>query len=125
MKRPEWHRLTDIDLESKTGLCQVCGVVPIKKRYRKGKNGSDAYRCHKNYTKQKRISNRPYRIHLKESCEMCGFIPQHEVQLDVDHIDGNSNNSDPSNLQTLCANCHRLKTYINKDYESKKMPPSP
>lgn len=46
---------------------------------------------------------------------MCGFIPKHRVQLDVDHIDGNHNNDDPGNLQTICANCHRLKTYLNKE----------
>ena len=33
-------------------------------------------------------------------------------QLDVDHIDGNHNNDEEVNLQTLCANCHRLKTYV-------------
>jgi 5-methylcytosine-specific restriction endonuclease McrA len=29
----------------------------------------------------------------------------------VDHIDGNHSNNDPANLQTLCKNCHSLKTY--------------
>jgi hypothetical protein len=57
-------------------------------------------------------SNRPYRKHIKEQCKECSFVPQHSCQLDVDHIDGNHLNNDPSNLQTLCANCHRLKTYL-------------
>ncbi len=52
-----------------------------------------------------------YRKYKKDSCESCGFIPEHSCQLDVDHIDGNHDNNDPNNLQTLCANCHRLKTY--------------
>lgn len=52
-----------------------------------------------------------YRRFKKEVCEACGFIPEHKCQLDVDHIDGNHKNHDPKNLQTLCANCHRLKTY--------------
>lgn len=47
-------------------------------------------------------------------CETCGFVPVHKAQLDVDHIDGNHSNDDPKNLQTLCANCHRLKTYIQR-----------
>ena len=51
-----------------------------------------------------------YRKHKKDVCESCGFRG-HSCQLDVDHIDGNHNNHDPTNLQTLCANCHRLKTY--------------
>lgn len=58
---------------------------------------------------------RPYRKHVKESCEFCGFVPVHICQLDVDHIDGNHLNNDVENLQTLCANCHRLKTHLNKD----------
>src|SRR3546814_15667297 len=60
---------------------------------------------------------RPYRKHLKESCVNCGFVPQHTCQLDVDHIDGNHANNNPSNLQTICANCHRLKTWEERSEE--------
>jgi len=42
------------------------------------------------------------------------------MQLDIDHIDGDHTNEDPSNLQTLCANCHRYKTYLNKDFLKKE-----
>jgi 5-methylcytosine-specific restriction endonuclease McrA len=31
-------------------------------------------------------------------------------QLDAHHVDGNHENNDPTNIQTLCANCHRLVT---------------
>lgn len=56
---------------------------------------------------------RPYLlIHNKGACcSKCGFIAEHRCQLDVDHIDGNNSNNDVMNLQTLCANCHRLKTH--------------
>lgn len=64
-----------------------------------------------------RINKRKYIVHKKSICEQCGFIPEHSCQLDVDHIDGNHNNNDLSNLQTLCANCHRLKTFLNKDWK--------
>lgn len=57
-----------------------------------------------------------YRKYKKDCCEKCGFIPIHKCQLDVDHVDGNHKNNNPDNLQTLCANCHRLKTFLNKDY---------
>ncbi|KAA3639437.1 MAG: HNH endonuclease [Proteobacteria bacterium] len=30
----------------------------------------------------------------------------------VDHIDGNSWNNDPSNLQSLCSTCHNRKTAL-------------
>ncbi len=62
-------------------------------------------------------SNRrkPWLKHRKTNCDKCGFIPKHMCQLDVDHIDGNKENNNISNLQTLCANCHRLKSIENKD----------
>lgn len=40
------------------------------------------------------------------------------AQLDVDHIDGNPDNNDESNLQTLCKCCHTYKTLTNKDYST-------
>lgn len=46
----------------------------------------------------------------KSYCEKCGFVAEHPCQLDIDHVDGNNKNNDLSNLMTLCANCHRLKT---------------
>ena len=61
-----------------------------------------------------------YRKHKKKYCQNCGFVALHKCQLDVDHIDGNHNNNNLDNLQTLCANCHRLKTYINQDWKIKK-----
>ena len=41
-------------------------------------------------------------------------------QLQVDHIDGNHDNNEPENLQTLCANCHAVKTNMYRDWEDKK-----
>ena len=57
-----------------------------------------------------------YTRYKKDHCELCGFIAIHRVQLDVDHIDGDHTNNDIDNLQTLCANCHRLKTQLNNDH---------
>ena len=42
-------------------------------------------------------------------CKSCGY-DKHERMLDADHIDGNRENSSPSNLQVLCVWCHALKT---------------
>ncbi len=58
---------------------------------------------------------KPHRRDLKLLCLKCGFTSEYRCQFDIDHIDGNHFNNDPSNLQELCANCHRLKTYLNKD----------
>ena len=65
---------------------------------------------------RRRVRKHPYKKFRKSYCEECLWIPVHNCQLDVDHIDGNSKNDDPANLRTLCANCHRLKTYIQEDF---------
>jgi hypothetical protein len=53
-------------------------------------------------------------IHKKSYCDRCGFRGE-PCQLDVDHIDGNHANNTARNYQTLCANCHRLKSFQNKE----------
>lgn len=50
---------------------------------------------------------RPWRNHLKDVCEICGFCPNDDCQLDIHHLDEDKTNNEPSNLQTVCANCHR------------------
>lgn len=74
--------------------------------------------CVKKRTRNWRMTQ-TFRRYKKDKCENCGFIPMHSCQLDVDHIDGNHKNDDISNLRTLCANCHRLKTHLNNDRRRK------
>lgn len=54
----------------------------------------------------------------KGYCEKCGFKAERPCQLDIDHINGDNKNNNTMNLQTLCSNCHRLKTYIRKDWKT-------
>ena len=108
------HRLSQINEETRTGICSVCGPTKINLRDSRLPTDSSRYKCHAVY----RRFRYPNSVHRKDKCEHCGFKPAHISQLDVDHIDGNRNNSDPSNLQTLCANCHRLKTHLNGDSRS-------
>jgi 5-methylcytosine-specific restriction endonuclease McrA len=49
-----------------------------------------------------------YKKYKKDKCEKCDFKGD-PIQLDVHHKDHNRKNNSPDNLQTLCANCHRLK----------------
>ena len=100
------------------GPCVICLIRPQKRKLNKfhpycGNCQKKLYGKGVRASINKRIDavKRPYRKYVKSFCEQCGFIPEHICQLDVDHIDKNHKNNAPENLQTLCANCHRLKTY--------------
>lgn len=58
-------------------------------------------------------SSKPLIKYLKETrgnlCSECGLGPvwnEKPLTLQLDHIDGNSDNNYPSNLRLLCPNCH-------------------
>lgn len=74
--------------------------------------------CSRGYSKsaESRLREKPLKRFKKKQCESCGFVPVHACQLDVDHKDGDKNNNSEDNFMTLCANCHRLKTHMSKDY---------
>lgn len=95
-------------------ICQCGNMQESKGRY-KGKTyfGLFCSTCRKN-------QNRGLYYLKKKHCEICNFESSHPCQIDIDHIDGDHTNNDPSNLQSLCANCHRLKTIQNKDYLAKE-----
>lgn len=66
------------------------------------------------------ISSRIISSHLKKyflekhgsRCSQCGWNKKHpksgKVPLEIDHIDGNSENNLEKNLRLLCPNCHAL-----------------
>lgn len=49
-----------------------------------------------------------------EKCSLCGWcrknLKTHRVPLEVDHIDGNSENNCEENLRLICPNCHALSS---------------
>lgn len=93
-------------------VCVRCGTSFVAKR-------KDKVFCRRKCKEIQRDWRLSYRAAKDTKCASCGFVALHKCQLDVDHIDGDHSNDDPSNLQTLCANCHRLKTYMNGDHLSK------
>jgi predicted RNA-binding Zn-ribbon protein involved in translation (DUF1610 family) len=125
------HRISNVDPDLKLADCTSCGRVRVKRTNKSDKQGNTRYRCttpikeqkkryyEKNGYQRYKQRWRKYGKYKKDHCESCGFVAVHNCQLDVDHIDGNHSNNSLDNLQTLCANCHRLKTYQNKDWENK------
>ena len=97
--------------------CEICGAPSKNKGVVNGKRRYSRYCSSHDRAIYRKVHT--HILHKGDICELCGFVPINKVQLDVDHIDGNHENNDPSNLQTLCANCHRLKTYMNKDWQSR------
>ena len=97
------HRLKDIDTDKHMGFCSGCnGVVRLKKK-------KIGWRCYTSELRWRRKKHE-YILHKKDFCEQCLMRPESKCQFDVDHINGNHSDNSISNLMTLCANCHRLKT---------------
>lgn len=101
-------------------MCSICGVRKVKRR-NKTEWRNKCYLCEAGVKTSKELKiklfkyRKPYYKYRKSICDFCKFVPISMCQLDVDHIDGNHSNNNPENLQTLCANCHRLKTFLSKE----------
>lgn len=104
------HKLSSIDPITQTAICANCGRVGIR-------NKSGTWKCRIALKKWNGNGKRrglsaltaPFK---KTYCERCNFGSDDsadEVQLDVHHRDGDISNNDPANLETICANCHRLE----------------
>ena len=95
----------------------VSDIVCHRCRYKFRQKRADQKFCSRNC--KTKVKNDPYIVYRKDHCDFCGFVPLHLCQSDVDHIDGDKSNNNHSNLQTLCANYHRLKTFLNKDWKKR------
>ena len=55
-------------------------------------------------------------IKYNERCSVCGWHKKNpvtkKVPLEVDHIDGNSENNSENNLRLICPNCHSLTPHF-------------
>jgi 5-methylcytosine-specific restriction endonuclease McrA len=88
--------------------CKDCTKLKYLSKY---KVASDV----KPVAEKPRRQNHFYRVvsqHKAGKCQSCGWKPPLRAALDLDHIIPRSKggSDDPTNLQTLCPNCHRLKT---------------
>lgn len=93
-------------------LCIQCNIK------RRSKNCRKCWKC-RQPSRIHSVKKRKYRWLIDKVplvCTICGFEARYKCQLDIDHIGGNRENNEPSNLQVICANCHRLKTQENKDW---------
>lgn len=86
-------------------------------------DGTRRWRCSIAANQTKRYpGEKPHLTFRKDVCERCGFSPEHICQLDVHHLDHDHENNDPANLQTLCANCHRLIHFAKKPPPKRGLP---
>lgn len=97
-------------------ICTNCGESFRKSPSTIGDNNYCSRDCWKYHVRSSGASF--YRSFKKEKCELCGFIPVDRCQLDVHHVDSDKDNNTEENLQTLCANCHRLVHKNLRDEES-------
>ncbi len=70
------------------------------------------------------VNSRIISTHLKKyflekndnRCSQCGWNKKNpksgKVPLEIDHIDGNSENNSEKNLRLLCPNCHALTPFF-------------
>jgi len=91
--------------------------------WRKNPDG-DGFLCYSHHVIRFVSGEHSYRAHAKKYCENIDCttdfskLPKELLEIfpfQVDHIDGNPSNNHPSNLMTLCPNCHHLKTMLNRD----------
>jgi 5-methylcytosine-specific restriction endonuclease McrA len=89
-------------------MCLACKENPVKKAG-VSKLGYQRYYMYCSQCLKRRYLTDKWIIkqHKKTSCERCHFLAEDPCQLDVHHKDHNHKNNDVTNLQTLCANCHR------------------
>ena len=93
-------------------LCIQCNMRPAAINYKK--EGKTFYRskcepCNRYNGEEKGIPNwRRDGFRLKTICDKCGFKSPYKEQFNVFFIDGDLNNTRPSNLKCVCANCQRI-----------------
>lgn len=87
-------------------LCEECGVEPKGKVGGKLLEDGTTQYMSTCYTCKRTRYTRPWLRFRKNACEACGHRPMFKRVLTVHHRDGDNTNNEPTNLTTLCTNCH-------------------
>lgn len=76
------------------------------------------------YTKRAGIKRRLLKLGWEEACALCGQTPEWNgkpLTLQLDHINGRSNDNRTDNLRFLCPNCHaQTETYRGHNIKDPK-----
>jgi len=90
-------------------VCMTEGCLNLQSKH-DNRNGEWRYKKYcRNCMRLRKIG---YVKKTKCENEKCGHKCEFQFHmLEVDHIDDDRNNNVSNNLQTLCANCHKIKTY--------------
>ncbi len=102
--------------DGRHGFCKDCSRLRVARWYEAHRNNEPRKSARVSVSKSGmalgKNKNWKWRQHMEDKCRRCGFVSEDPCQLTVDHIDRNKKNCDVSNLQTLCACCHNLKTKV-------------
>ena len=102
------------------GICVFCGTDIIKKDGRSKAKYCDQICLHNHQMmiriQSEKASTRTLKLYLiknyGEKCMECGWdkrnIVTDKVPVELEHVDGNSENNNLDNLKLLCPNCHSL-----------------
>jgi 5-methylcytosine-specific restriction endonuclease McrA len=114
-------------------ICEVSGCNDLGQHtgnYRKDGSIIRRAKCNMHHSIEYGLNGWDYKIYRKDYCEnidsRLGFkctttIIDYKYQCQVDHVDENHNNNNRKNLQTLCADCHAIKTKYFRTSDVKKL----
>jgi 5-methylcytosine-specific restriction endonuclease McrA len=117
------HTLFGVEIINPAPVCRMmeCGEPADNSGY--GRYHKYCSKHHRGMYQNKN-GGQKYKQYRKDYCEnidgRLGFVCTATIidvrwQLETDHRDGDKSNDAEENLQTFCANCHRIKTKIKKE----------